>query len=68
MVALIIWFALEKDAKKMAYELIFNKPLEPPPQKNVITKVFTYIIGTLVYIVNKAIKQTTHILVVPVSI
>lgn len=65
LVAFLAWYSMENDVVRKKLRRYFLK--EEELEKSAITKITTSVLSTIVYVLNRIIKTTAHILVSPVS-
>lgn len=66
LVAFLAWYALENEILMRRIRKYFLK--EEESEKSALAKITTNVLSTIVYVINRIIKTTAHILVSPVNV
>lgn len=64
-VAFLAWYAMENEVFRRKMRKFFLR--EDEAERSALTKITTNVLSTIVYVLNRIIKTTAHILVSPVS-
>lgn len=67
LVAAAAWYCLENEILAKYFKRFFIKK-EDESEKNAFTKIAKNVLSNIVYVLNRIIKTTAHILVSPVSV